>query len=188
MNLLREESVFVCRKGKVMIVYEIGELVQYGNSGICKIEGIVQGVAGLDKDTKYYLMIPINCTSSKIYSPIDNDKVKMRNILSEQEAEKLFNAAPEITELSIINEKQCEGIYKEALYSIDCYRWLMLLKTLCARKILRARQGKKITATDERYLKSVEERLKEELCVIMGEEKAKQELEHAVDVFAQQEA
>ena len=76
----------------------------------------------------------------------------------------------EIKELSITNEKQCESIYREELYSVDCYRWLVLLKTLYARKAARLAIGKKITATDERYLKNVEERLKEEMILIIGQE------------------
>ena len=36
-------------------MYQIGELVQYGVSGVCKVEEIVQDVPGLQKDTEYYL-------------------------------------------------------------------------------------------------------------------------------------
>ena len=87
-----------------------------------------------------------------------------------------MEAAPKMEELSIGNEKQCEGVYKEALYSIDCYLWLRLLKTLMLRKAARMAQGKKCTATDERYLKSVGERLYDELSIVLGEEEAKESI------------
>ena len=157
-------------------MYQIGELVQYGSSGVCKIEGIVQDVAGLDQDKQYYLMIPVNRHDSKIYTPVDNTKTKMRRILSAEEVRGLMEAAPKMEELSIGNEKQCEGVYKEALYSIDCYLWLRLLKTLMLRKAARMAQGKKCTATDERYLKSVGERLYDELSIVLGEEEAKESI------------
>lgn len=151
-------------------MYQIGELVQYGTSGVCRVEEIVQDVPWMPKDTPCYLLVPVGKKEEKIYTPIDNDKVKMRRILSEDEVKSLIEKVSEIEELSIENEKQCESIYREELYSVDCYRWLALLKTLYARKVARLAIGKKITATDERYIKNVEERLKEELVLIIGQE------------------
>lgn len=158
-------------------MYQIGELVQYGTSGVCRVEEVVQGVPGLQKDTKCYLLIPVGKKEEKIYTPVDNDKVKMRRILSSEEVKELMGKASQLESLTIVNEKQCETIYREELYSVDCYRWLGLLKTLYARKAARIAAGKKITATDERYLKSVEERLKEELSLVIGQAEAASELE-----------
>ena len=158
-------------------MYQVGELVQYGNSGVCKIEEIVQGVPGLQKDTRCYLLIPVNGRDGKIYSPVDSGKVKMRRILSGEEVRDLMGKAPQIEELTILNEKQCESVYKEELYSVDCYRWLGLLKTLYSRRAARLLAGKKVTATDERYLKSVEDRLREELSIVIGAEETKSELQ-----------
>lgn len=158
-------------------MYQIGELVQYGTSGVCKVEEIVQGVPGLQKDTECYLLIPVGKKEEKIYTPVDNDKVKMRRILSSEEVNELIRQASKIEGPAIVNEKQCESIYREELYSVDCYRWLGLLKTLYARKAARIAIGKKVTATDERYLKSVEDRLKEELTLVIGQEQTVTELE-----------
>ena len=157
-------------------MYQIGELVQYGTSGVCRVEEIVQGVPGLQKDTECYLLIPVSKKEEKIYTPVDNEKVKMRRILSSEEVKELMGKAPEIEGPAIVNEKQCESVYREELYSVDCYRWLGLLKTLYARKAARIAMGKKITATDERYLKSVEERLREELNLVIGQENTENEL------------
>ncbi len=162
-------------------MYQIGELVQYGTSGICRVEEIVQGVPGLQKDTECYLLIPVGKKEEKIYTPVDNDKVKMRRILSSEEVKELMGKAPEIEGPAIANEKQCETVYREELYSVDCYRWLGLLKLLYARKAARLAMGKKVTATDERYLKSVEERLKEELFLVIGQEQTVSELEKLLE-------
>lgn len=158
-------------------MYQIGELVQYGTSGVCRVEEIVQGVPGLQKDTECYLLIPVGKKEEKIYTPVNNDKVKMRRILSSEEVKELMGKATEIEGPAIVNEKQCENIYREELYSVDCYRWLGLLKLLYARKAARIAMGKKVTATDERYLKSVEERIKEELILVIGQEQTVSELE-----------
>lgn len=157
-------------------MYQIGELVQYGNSGVCRIEEIVQDVPGLQKGTQCYLLIPVSGRAGRIYSPVDSGKVKMRRILSSEEVRELMGKVPEIKELTIANEKQCESIYKEELYSVDCYRWVGLLKTLYARREARLEAGKKVTATDERYLKNVEERLREEFSITIGQEETQSEL------------
>ena len=157
-------------------MYQIGELVQYGTSGVCRVEEIVQGVPGLSKDTQCYLLIPVSKKEEKIYTPVDNEKVKMRRILSKEEVMELLEKVSEIKGPVILNEKQCEPVYREELYSIDCYRWLGLLKTLYARREARIAMGKKITTTDERYLKSVEERIREELNLVIGQEETEKEL------------
>ena len=157
-------------------MYQIGELVQYGTSGVCKVEEIVRSVPWLQEGTVCYLLIPLGKKEEKIYTPVDNDKIVMRRILSSEEVKELMGKVSEIEGPVILNEKQCETIYREELYSIDCYRWLGLLKTLYARRAARTAIGKKVTATDERYLKNVEERLKEELILIIGQDAADKEM------------
>lgn len=158
-------------------MYQIGELVQYGISGVCKVEQIVQGVPWLQKDTECYLLVPLNKKEEKIYTPVDSDKVKMRRILSPEEIKELMGKVQDIEGPVVPNEKQCESIYREELYSVDCYRWLGLLKTLYTRRAARTAIGKKVTSTDERYLKSVEERIREELNLVIGREETEKELE-----------
>ncbi len=151
-------------------MYQIGELVQYGNSGVCKVEEIVQGMPGLEQAVPCYLLIPVSKKDGKIYSPVEIGETRMRRILSGEEVNVFLKKALESEGLAITNEKQCESIYREELHSGDCYRWLILLKTLYARKASRMATGKRVTAIDERYLKSVEDRLKEEFNIVIGEE------------------
>lgn len=165
-------------------MYNKGDLLQYGINGVCKIEDIVWGMAGgYDKDTQYYLMVPISNVHNTIYLPVNNDKAKVRPILSKKEAEDIIAKIDDMKEYIIVNEKQCETIYKEAIYSLDCCHWFELLKTLCMRKTSRALQGKKVTSTDERYFKNVSQRLQEELAVSLGEEKATEEINKAIEIF-----
>lgn len=165
-------------------MYNKGELLQYGNNGVCKIEDIVWGMAGgYDKETQYYLMVPISNINNTIYLPVNNDKAKVRPVLSATEITDILNSVDDMKEYVIVNEKQCEVVYKEAIYSLDCTHWFELLKTLCMRKTSRALQGKKITSTDERYLKNVSQRLQEELTVALGEEKAICEMNSIIENF-----
>ena len=165
-------------------MFSKGDLLQYGNNGVCKIEDIVWGMAGgYDSGTQYYLMVPISNVSNRIYLPVNNDKAKVRPVISKKDAEAILAQIDELKEYTIVNEKQCETVYKEALYSLDLCRWLELLKTLCMRKTSRALQGKKATSTDERYFKNVSTRLSEEFTVALGEKTAESEINSAIEAF-----
>lgn len=164
-------------------MFNKGDLLQYGNSGVCRIEDIVSDVPGFDKNMTYYLMVPLSNENSKIYLPTDSDSARMRPVMSGKEMTKVLEQLDDLKECVIPNEKQCEAVYREAMISLDCARWLELLKTLCMRKQARALQGKKVTSTDERYFKNVSGRLTEEMTVALGENEAKEEMEKAIEAF-----
>lgn len=157
-------------------MFQPGEFIYYGNSGICKVEEITRlNVAGADKDRQYYRLSPMEGQGGVIYTPVDNQKVQMRRVLNKEEANQLITSIPEIQELWISEEKQREQNYKKALKSPDCRCWIQIIKTLYLRKQSRISQGKKITATDEKYLKSAENRLYSELALALGQPKENME-------------
>lgn len=150
-------------------MFEIGEYVVYGNHGVCKVENIGKlDMKGENRDKLYYWLTPVCGQGSKIYSPVDNPKTLMRNVLTKDAAEKLIDEVDEIETLWIKDEKQREAAYKKAIYSADCRCLLQIIKTIYLRKEERVKSGKKITATDERYFKLAEDRLYQELCVPLG--------------------
>ncbi len=156
--------------------YEIGEYVVYGNNGICQVQDIANpGFSGVDKEKMYYVLEPLNTKGSRIYSPVDNSKVMIRAVMNEEQAEKLIQEIPLIEELWITNDKMREERYKEAMVTGEPVEWVKIIKTLYLRGKARERQGKKITATDERYLKQAEESLYSELGFALGKEKAEME-------------
>nr|MBP3598560.1 CarD family transcriptional regulator [Eubacterium sp.] len=156
--------------------YEIGEYVVYGNNGICQVQDIANpGFSGVDKEKMYYVLEPLNTKGSRIYSPVDNSKVMMRSVMDEEQAEKLIEEIPLIEELWITNDKMREERYKEAMVTGEPVEWVKIIKTLYLRGKDRERQGKKITATDERYLKQAEDSLYGELGFALGKEKAEME-------------
>lgn len=153
-------------------MFEPGEYIHYGTSGLCKVEEITKlNVSGADRDRLYYRLTPLEGQGGVIYTPVDNQKVQMRKALNREEAKELIDSIPDIQELWILEEKQREQNYKQALRSPDCRCWIQIIKTLYVRKQSRIEQGRKITATDEKYLKSAENRLYSELALALGRDK-----------------
>ena len=92
----------------------------------------------------------------------------MRRVISKEEAEELIREIPQIEGLWIGSEKQREEKYKECMKSCKCAEWVRIIKPLYQRKMSRLKQGKKITATDERYLRMAEGNLYSELSIALG--------------------
>lgn len=157
-------------------MFEIGEFVIYGLNGICRVQDITHiDMAGSSKDTLYYLLLPVNNSECKVYVPVDNDKVTVRKVLTDKEAWELIDEIPEIDEMWVQNDKQREGIYKTALKTCDCRELVKIIKTSYTRKQERLKQGKKATATDDKYLKQAKENLYNELAFVLGKEKSEME-------------
>jgi CarD family transcriptional regulator len=152
-----------------MNMYQIDDYVVYGEKGVCRIADIcTPAMTGIDKDRKYYILHPLRAAGQTIYTPVDNDKVRMRKILSEKEAKSLINRIPSIETIWITNEKFREENYKKALRTDDCEEWIRIIKTLYLRRLERKAEGKSVTTTDERYFKAAESYLYDELSMSLG--------------------
>ena len=123
---------------------------------------------GVPKDKLYYILRPVHEKHGKVFTPVDNEKIVMRRVISKEEAEKLIREIPQIEGLWIGNEKQREEKYRECMKSCKCAEWVRIIKTLYERKVSRLKQGKKITALDERYMRTAENELYSELSLTLG--------------------
>lgn len=147
-------------------MFEIGEYVVYGTTGVCKITDITHmDLEGVSKEALFYIMQPYQQSGSKIFISVNNQKTIMRKVLTKQEADTLIDEIPNIEELWIENDKLREAEYKTCFRSCQSREWVKIIKSLYLRKIERLEKGKKITATDERYLKMAEDSLYTELSI-----------------------
>lgn len=68
----------------------------YGSTGVCRVLSIdrrQERVGSIRQERLYYQLKPIY-QGGLIYTPVDNDKVSMRPIISRQEAEDLISEIP----------------------------------------------------------------------------------------------
>lgn len=152
-------------------MFDVGDYVIHGNNGICQITDITRlDITGSDKNRKYYILTSLHDSKNRIYSPVENE-ANMRGVLSKEEAKQLVESIPSIGELEINTDKEREAKYKEAVHSRDCTELVKIMKTLYIRKCQRLEEGKKNTATDERYLAIAEENLYGELAFVLEKEK-----------------
>ncbi len=157
-------------------MFQKGEYIVYGRNGVCSIEDIKpMNLDGDAPDRLYYVLHPVNVNGSTIFTPVDNQKVLMRKIITKEEALRLIEQIPEIEALKISNEKLCEEQYKAAIQTGECTELVRVLKTIYRKKKKRIAAGKKITSTDEKYFHMAENSLYTELSVLIDVPKEKME-------------
>lgn len=150
-------------------MYNKGDCVVYSNKGICRIEDIVM-MNMQDDNKEYYLLIPINEKSAKIYVPINYAGQRIRMAMDEEHARELLENIGETDVIYIDNDKEREKVYKETVSSNCPYNLLAVIKTSLQRKNERKKNGKKCTAVDEKYLRIAETLLYGELAYVLRSE------------------
>lgn len=150
-------------------MFEIGDYIIYGNSGVCEVVEIGPiNLSGRDDNEKlYYTLEPVYENGSKVYTPVGNKKVAMREVLTEEEALELIDEMPNVEFDPDLSDKERERQIKESLKAIDPEEWIKVLKVLHYRRGERQADGKKMTSSDEKFLQLAEECLYGELSISM---------------------
>ena len=150
-------------------MFKEGDIVVFGNNGVCRVDAVgPTDLFGSGQERLYYTLIPVYGSESKIFTPVDNQKVVCRAVISKEEAEKLIADIQDIEALWVPDERRREESYKAAVSKCDCLELIKIIKTLYLRKQARIAEGKKVTSSDERYLKLSEDRLYGEFAVALG--------------------
>ncbi len=169
-------------------MFEKGQLIMCGGHGVCRVVSITDNpVDRRDKVRKYYVLEPLFEKASTIYTPVDNDKVIMRRVMTKEEAEELTKRVTEIDTVWIQEEKNREQMYKEAIRTYDCRSLVQVIKTLYMRKQNRIQEGKKVLSSDEQYLRKAEELLYSEMSVALSIPREEVET-YIKDVVSRQES
>lgn len=152
-------------------MYEVGSLILYGRTGVCRVEEIKENTVS-GECRLCYVLKPLYQTCN-ITVAVDNTKVFSRPIISRDEAHSLIDAMPEIKAEPYHNRNitQLREHYKSWLESHECVRIVEMTKSLYAKRCEAEKQKRKFGAVDERFLKEAEELLFGELAAALDIEK-----------------
>lgn len=150
-------------------MFETGTYIVCGQHGVCRVEGVGKlEITEASGNKDYYTLSKVYSQGGTVYVPANSEKVVMRPVASKEEADELIDAMKEIDMLQIENEKRKEDIFKQAFRTCDNREWVKVIKTLRERKRVRIAKGKKIPASDERYLRTAEDNLYGELAISLN--------------------
>lgn len=150
-------------------MYQPGDLILYGGTGVCRVTEIVAKRFGRNEPEKlYYVLTPLY-QSGTITTPVDNGKVFTRPVISREEAISLIDCIPELHVEAYHNQnlQQLENHYRTEMESHDCLDLLRLTMSTYQKKEERERAKLKFGAVDRRYMERAEDLLFGELAVAL---------------------
>ena len=150
-------------------MFQPGEIIVYGNTGVCRIMEITKpNLPGVDRKREYYLLSPL-FQDGKIYSPVDNTKVFIRPVISKKQAEEMIDMIPEIQtkQINSLSTQQLSEKYQEYFNTHNCTDLLELIMSIYAKKQHQLSLKHKVGQIDERYMRKAEELLYGELAVAL---------------------
>ena len=132
-------------------MFEIGDKIIYGESGVCTVEKIQPlNMEGANKGKLYYQLSPL-IGSSTLFVPVDTG-VYMRPVMSRAEAEALIDAIPGI-EPAICNDSRfnhVDAFYRELFKLHTCETLVAIVKGLHRRLAERKTRSSRAEATMRR--------------------------------------
>lgn len=150
-------------------MYETGDLIIYGNEGVCKVEAVgVPDIPSLGKERMYYTLLPLY-QDGKIFIPVDT-KIFMRHVITKEKAEELIEKIPTI-EAELYENSNMRFLsehYQAFFESHECRDLLQLVRDVYLKACNAKEQGKKLGQVDEKYMRRAEDLLHGELAVALG--------------------
>lgn len=148
-------------------MYEIGELIFYSGTGVCRVAGFEE--RKVKTETRNYYKLEPLYQSGFIFIPVDT-KVFMRPLISRERAEQIIDKIPGIKAEAIKERSftQLAARYDELIGAHDCESLVYLVMSIYAKKQDAERCGRKFGQIDSRYMKRAETLLYGEFAVVLG--------------------
>ena len=155
--------------GKGERMFQAGELVVYGATGVCRVEEIAKlDQPGQNRGRLYYLLKPL-WQDGVIYAPVDSEKVPMRPVMSREEAETLIDRMPGIQAAA------CRGStvqalaqqYQSAVREGGHQALIEMMKAIYRKRGQAEAKNRRLGLVDERYMKQAERLLYGELATAL---------------------
>ncbi|MDF2678105.1 MAG: hypothetical protein K0Q97_2444 [Bacillota bacterium] len=141
-------------------MFQEGDLIIYGNDGVCRVEEICKlNMSGIDDNRLYYVLKPLY-VEGKIYAPTETNAF-MRKIISYEFAQQLIEQIPSI-EVEVFNSNRMQEIndhYRSSFKTHDCEDLMKLIKNVYVKKGIAENNKKKLGKIDENYMKKAEDLL-----------------------------
>lgn len=150
-------------------MYQVGEYVQYGTHGICRIIGLeIQSVS--KKNLEYYVLEPIEQTSSRFFIPTNNEAAtsKMHPIISPDELQRILSSGDRFSEPWIDDENLRKQRYREIISSGDRAALVNQLRAVYSYKAKLTEAGRKLHLCDDNFIRDARKLLDSEFSMVLG--------------------
>ena len=149
-------------------MFQVGELVIYGMSGVCRITGTEKMKVGGAK-AEYYILKPVYRESATVYVPKENGQLlaKMRRVLSAEEIDRVLGTVSEEKVAWIEDPNERRETYAGILTGGDRCLIVRMLRTLYLRRQELRSVGKQLRSGDDQLLRDAERLLHDEFSLVL---------------------
>lgn len=148
-------------------MYQIGDLVVYGSTGVCRVDGFCYPDGSRSK--LYYCLSPFY-QSGVIHIPASMEQTALRPVMTTAEAENLLTQVSTIP-VEICRERTIQQLsqrYQSILHSGDSLQLLSLILSIQEKRRQAEAQKRRLGMVDERYGRQAEKVLFGELAVALA--------------------
>lgn len=150
-------------------MFQVGELVMYGSTGVCRVEEIAGlDQPGGDRGRRYYLLKPL-WQEGVVYVPVDSEKAPMRPVMGRSEAEALIDRMPEIP-AAVCRGGTAQALaqqYQSAVRDGGHQALIQMMKAIYLKRGAAEAKNRRLGMIDERYMKQAERMLYGELATAL---------------------
>ena len=116
-------------------MFSVGELLIYGTNGVCRVDEVCSSPFDAADTRLFYKLTPTpDRANLVIYTPVDNEKVVIRPLMSEREARELLDSLSEIGVIEVPLEKKRRDIYRELVATAEPKVYVSIIKTVAQRR------------------------------------------------------
>ncbi len=150
-------------------MFKINDMIVYGSHGVCKIEGIEEKELMGTRKT-YFVLKPVRSDTSTYFVPAENDMLlaKMRKLLSEKEINELIDSMANEQANWIADENERKEKYRGIIADGNHIELIKMIKAIFTEKKEKEATGKRLHASDERFLKDAEQLLHGEFQYVLN--------------------
>ena len=151
-----------------MAAFEVGQLVRYGQSGVCEIQEITKMETGTG-EARYFVLRPLFKRGSTVYVPCASKELteRMRPLLTPAEIDDLLLRAQKAPCPWNRDFRKRSEESRQALNSSDRLDALVMIKSILAHRRELVDMGKRIHTTDDYFLRDAELLIYNEIAYVL---------------------
>lgn len=149
-------------------MFKVKDYVVYSSTGVCQILDIKREKDINNHEVEYYILQPVYSNNMTVRTPVDNQKVVMREIITKDDVSSLIASMPDKETVWTEDYRRRSVEFKEVLKAGECSDLVKIIKTLYLEKQKKSSLGKKLMKSDEEILKVAEKRLHEEFAIALN--------------------
>ena len=135
-------------------MFEIGAKIVYGSEGVFVVSEYASSPIDKNDVRSFYILKPAHGPEGNvIFTPVDNERVQMRAIMTRDEALAFLDTVSEIGIVTVEKEKNRRERYRETMADARCKEYVSIIKTVRQRRKEFLRLKKRLSEADTEYEK-----------------------------------